>query len=189
MFRLLVIFLLFLPVAAQGMEIPEVSTVLPGYYEQSAKEQIKRRGGYGLEGLWFYPDEQMTFAIERIEDVKNEHKETYRIVVVDSEDCSVDLGSIAGYIEKTAALNEMNVWIYSAFDGENLVNPIKCFATVDADFKSILLEKPKVKLHVSVNLMRFLPTVFRGLRVYPQFDNPEAQAGFRKIEDTEPIYF
>lgn len=189
MSRLLIILMFLLPYSVRGMEIPEVSTVLPGYCEQSAKENIQRRGGSGLEGLWYYPDEQMTFVIERIEDFKNEHKECYRIVIVGSEDCSIDFGSVAGYIEKTAALNEMNVWLYSAFDGENLVNPIKCLATVDDDLKSILLEKPNVKLHVSVNLMRFLPTVFRGVRVYPHFSKPKAKVGFRKIEDKEPIYF
>ena len=99
------------------------------------------------------------------------------------------MGSIAGYIEKTAALDEMNVWLYSAFDGENLVNPIKCLSTVDKSLKCILLDKPKVKLQVSVNLLRFLPSVFRGIRVYPHIDNPEAKAGFRKIEDKEPIFF
>lgn len=187
--KMLIIMLYLLPASLLAMDIPEVSTVLPGYYEQSAKEKYLSNGGSGLEGLWYYPDENMTCAIERIENIKNSHKETYRIVVVESEDCSVDLGSIAGYIEKTAALDEMNVWLYSAFNGENLVNPIKCLATVDKSLKCILLDKPKVKLQVSVNLLRFLPSVFRGIRVYPHIDNPEAKAGFRKIEDKEPIFF
>ena len=64
--KMLIIMLYLLPASLLAMDIPEVSTVLPGYYEQSAKEKYLSNGGSGLEGLWYYPDENMTFAIERI---------------------------------------------------------------------------------------------------------------------------
>ena len=77
------------------------------------------------------------------------------------------------------------MWLYSVVDGDRLTSPVECVAELGNG--SILIQKRRLKMHISVNLTRFLPSVFGGVRVYPQIQSTEITPGLHKIEDKKEI--
>lgn len=191
------IILLILALAvASGVEafnVPDKSTVLKGYYERSAELKLQNTFADNLEGVWYYPEEDMTLVIERLAGERNSKSVVYQIVVCECEDLTVDIGSIAGYLETTAVPEEFKLWLYSGFDGDLLAYPIECLATMTGDNQTLKIAKPKIRASVSVNIMRFFPSIFGGgIRIYPHIDNPKATPGFIRWNDKtkkKPIYF
>ena len=189
----LLILALVVSLCVKAFNVPEKSTVLKGYYERSAELKLKNTFADNLEGIWYYPEEDMTLAIERVDSERSDKSVVYQIVVCECEDLSVDIGSVAGYLETTAMPDEFKLWLYSGFDGDILAYPIECLATMTADNQSLKIDKPKIRASVSVNIMRFFPSIFGGgIRIYPHVDNPKAKPGFIRWNDNtkmKPIYF
>lgn len=179
---------MILPLHATG--IPQKSTILKGYDILSAKQRFQERAIDRIEGLWYYPEEEMTVAIE-----KNDSETIYRVVVVEAADCSIDCGSIAGYMEKTAADDKFRLWLYSAIENGVTTNPIESVATLSDHGKTLLIDRPEIKFRFSINLTQFLPSIFnlKGIRIYPKRIKPEIKPGFRKTypdnENSQPVYF
>ena len=189
-----VLLILFSMVAivASAFDVPEESAVLAGYDEATVRARFKGNATKTLEGLWYYPDERLTLVVERHDAERGSRAEVYRLVVVDSEDTAINPGTVAGYAERAARPDQLRLRLYSAVVDERLTMPIECLATVDDDCNSIMVEKPKLKVHWSVNLARFLPSIFDGIRIYPHVETPKAAAGFVRLEQLNtknPIYF
>ena len=188
---LLKVFVMVASVAA-AFEVPEESAVLAGYDEATVKARFEGSVPATLEGLWYYPDERLTLVVERIEPERGSRAEVYRLVVVDSEDTAINPGTVAGYAERAAQPDQLRLRLYSAVVGDRLTMPIECLATVDDECNSIKVEQPKLQVRWSVNLARFLPSIFDGIRIYPHVDSPKAAAGFirlRELNAKNPIYF
>lgn len=175
----------------KALEIPKKSSVLPEYHEEAVKTRLSQKTADRIEGLWYYPDEKLTLAIEKFD--SDNKGVCYRLVVVDSENCAVDCGSIMGYMEQSASPEKLKMWLYSGITEDLLVNPVECVATVDDDFSTILIDRPSVKLRFSINLTQFLPSIFKGVRMYPRYESEKIKPGFKKImpemQSPEPIYF
>lgn len=176
-----------------AFDAPKKSEVLGGYHEDSVRIRLKQSASDMLEGLWYYPDEHLSFVIERLPTYKEGKNVVYRLVVVDADDCAVDCGAVMGYMEKTAAKNQFKLWLYSGLVDDVPVYPVECVATVDDGFSTVLIDRPDVKMRFSVNLARFLPSIFGGVRIYPKVDKPSAKPGFRRLDSEEPdlmpVYF
>ncbi len=171
---------------AQAFVVPKKSTVLPGYYEEAKRDSILQNATDRLEGLWYYPDEHLTLAIEKLRQGVNHREEAYRIVVVETDDCSTDYGSIIGYMEKTAERNKLRIWLYSGMEANLPINPVESVATVDSDYATILIDRPKVKIRISANIMQLLPTIFNGIRIYPRYEKADVKPGFKRIHPNAP---
>ena len=140
-----------------AFEVPERSETLAGYDRESVEkrmlEQIPDDGGLPV----------------------------YRIVVTDSENVAIDCGSVAGYMQESADPKKLRLWFYSLVDARHcLAKPVECVATVSAD-GVIAIQRPKLKFRVSVNLTRFLPSLFGGLRIYPRMEKESIEPGMRKV--------
>ena len=85
---------LSLAIAWAKTDLPEQSVVLPDYDEEVARQRLLESDMQPLEGIWYYPNEDMTFAIERWEPEPS-HKIGYRILLIASE----DLQSLAEGVE------------------------------------------------------------------------------------------
>ena len=55
----------FIAAAWAKTELPEQSVVVPGFSEQLARERLMESDLQPLEGIWYYPNEDMTIVIER----------------------------------------------------------------------------------------------------------------------------
>ncbi len=170
--------LFFTAMTAMGIEVPDTAIVLRGYASRSDVEsRLRSHATDDIEGLWRYPEEGLVLAIEKTS------SHDYRMVVVESDNECVDRGAVMGYLSTTAKSSKLRLWLYSALDSDQLIMPEKCIG----EYKdgTILIKHKELKAQLSVNLIRFLPTVFSGIRVYPHIEIPKAEPGLHKVDLTE----
>lgn len=177
---------------ASAFDVPEKSQILPGYDMSSVRHRLSTRPLEPIEGLWSFPDERMVLAIEHI---ASDNHGLYRLTVVDAEDSSTDFGCVIGYLEDSPDSRKLTLWLYSRIKGDGLPeSPAKCVAEIDADNRKIQIERTRLHMYFSANIMQFLPSVFNGIRIYPRIRRAKTSTGLIKIfpkdgDDANPVYF
>jgi len=173
------LFMLLSPLALTARStVPERSTVLAGIDEDSMRVRLDESDLQPLEGIWYYPNEEMTLGIERYKGV---HNIGYRIILLSSQDINDMPGTVIGYIAATAVDNKYQLWLYSQRDKLTLFKPLECVATLNSKATSLTFEPPHWKIKVRVNFARFLPTLFKGISIIPDKVEDKVPIGFRKI--------
>ena len=169
-------------VATSGakVDLPEQSVVVPGYSEQVAREQLLESDLQPLEGIWYYPAEDMTLTIERWQPEPS-HKIGYRLLLIASDDLELIPGTVIGYIEESAVDNKFHLWLYSERNKVTLCGPLECVATLNKEGTSLTFDPPHWEVKVRVNFARFLPTLFKGVSVIPDVEKERLPIGFKKI--------
>lgn len=161
-------------------QVPGRSETLPGYSARAQRAKADSAALQGIEGIWEYPDEMMTVAIERFSSPRFSPRIAYRIVMLESDDDQLLPGTVIGYAAPSARADKFELWIYSERDGETLLSPVSCVATL-SDGSLVFTRMKELTMRYRVNLTRFLPTLFRGISVYPQMKEERLPVGFRKI--------
>ena len=173
---LLLLVLPLLAVAANG--IPKKSVVLDGLDVDSMRVRLDETDMQPLEGIWYYPNEEMTVGIERY---KGNHNIGYRIILLESPDINLVPGTVIGYIASSAVDSKYQLWLYSQRDRVTLIKPLECVATLNAAATTLTFDPPHWKVKVRVNVARFLPTLFNGVSIIPERVGERLPVGFRKI--------
>ena len=158
--------------------VPKQSVVLEGIDLDSMKVRLDETDMQPLEGIWYYPNEEMTLGIERY---KGPHNIAYRIILLDSPDINDVPGTVIGYIEDTAVDRKYQLWLYSQRSKLTLIKPLKCVATLDSHATTLTFDPPHWKVKVRVNVARFLPSLFNGVSIVPEKVEEKLPIGFRKI--------
>ena len=172
-------FLMLLPlVVVAGNGVPKRSVILAGLDVDSMKVRLDETDMQPLEGIWYYPNEEMTLGIERY---RGEHNIGYRIILLESQDINVMPGTVIGYIARTALDNKYQLWLYSQRDKVTLIKPLECVATLNAAATTLTFDPPHWKVKVRVNIARFLPTLFNGVSIIPERVGESTPIGFRKV--------
>lgn len=170
---------MLLPLAmAAGDGIPKKSVILHGLDVDSMRVRLDETDMQPLEGIWYYPNEEMTVGIERY---KGPHNIGYRIILLDSPDINLVPGTVIGYIANSAVDNKYQLWLYSQRDRVTLVKPLKCVATLNSKATTFTFDPPHWKVKVRVNFARFLPSLFSGMSIVPDKVEESLPVGFRKI--------
>ena len=174
--------LLVVCVATAGakVDLPEQSVVVPGYSEQVAREQLLESDLQPLEGIWYYPAEDMTLTIERWQPEPS-HKIGYRLLLIASDDLELIPGTVIGYIEESAVDNKFHLWLYSERNKVTLCGPLECVATLNKEGTALTFDPPHWEVKVRVNFARFLPALFKGVSVIPDVEKERLPIGFKKI--------
>ena len=175
---ILSMFALLSLMAAAGNGVPKRSVILAGIDVDSMRVRLDETDMQPLEGIWYYPNEEMTLGIERY---KGQHNIGYRIILLESQDINVMPGTVIGYIARTAVDNKYQLWLYSQRDKVTLMKPLECVATLNAAATTLTFDPPHWKVKVRVNIARFLPTLFNGLSIIPERVGESVPIGFRKI--------
>ena len=162
--------------AAKG--VPAKSVILDGLDLDSMRVRLDETDMQPLEGIWYYPNEEMTLGIERY---RGEHNIGYRIILLESPDINVIPGTVIGYIAASAVDNKYQLWLYSQRDRITLIKPLECVATLNKAATSLTFDPPHWKVKVRVNIARFLPTLFQGVSIIPETTGEKLPIGFRKI--------
>ena len=181
--RLLLISLLatitLLPLMAKsGSGVPKKSVVLDGLDVDSMRTRLDETDMQPLEGIWYYPNEEMTLGIERY---RGPHNIGYRIILLDSPDINDVPGTVIGYIATSAVDDKYQLWLYSQRDRVTLIKPLECVATLNKTATTLTFDPPHWKIKVRVNVARFLPTLFNGISIIPERVEERLPIGFRKI--------
>ena len=175
---LLTILLLPLAAAAGNKAVPKRSVVLEGLDEDSMRIRLAESDMQPLEGIWYYPNEEMTLGIERY---KGGHNIGYRIVLLASTDINLVPGTVIGYIAASAVDSKYQLWLYSQRDRVTLVKPLECVATLNQQATTFTFDPPHWKVKVRVNFARFLPSLFKGVSIVPERVGESLPVGFRKV--------
>lgn len=163
------------------MVVPGTGRVYSGVDEESMRVKLSQMDLQPLEGIWYYPAEDMTVAIERMPSEGRQYP-PYHIVLLSSSDINVLPGTEIGYIETSAVKDEYTLHLFTERDDNgNLHHPVACYATMNADASSITFERPKYEVKVRVNFARFLPSIFKGVSVIPEKHEKKVAEGFRKV--------
>ena len=184
MFRRLLLILLLatvtlLPLMAKsGSGVPKKSVVLDGLDVDSMRTRLDETDMQPLEGIWYYPNEEMTLGIERY---RGPHNIGYRIILLDSPDINDVPGTVIGYIATSAVDDKYQLWLYSQRDRLTLIKPLECVATLNKTATTLTFDPPHWKIKVRVNVARFLPTLFNGISIIPERVEERLPIGFRKI--------
>lgn len=163
---------------AAGTGIPKKSVVLEGIDVDSMRARLDESGMQPLEGIWYYPNEEMTLGIERYNcgsDIG------YRIILLETPDINLVPGMVIGYIARTAVDSKYRLWLYSQRDRVTLLKPLECVATLNTAGTSLTFDPPHWKVKVRVNIARFLPTLFNGISIVPEHVGEKLPLGFRRI--------
>ncbi|MBQ9556095.1 MAG: hypothetical protein IJV05_07710 [Muribaculaceae bacterium] len=161
-----------------GNGVPKKSVILDGLDVDSMRVRLDELDMQPLEGIWYYPNEEMTLGIERY---RGQHNIGYRIILLDSPDINLVPGTVIGYIASSAVDNKYQLWLYSQRDRVTLIKPLECVATLNAQATTFTFDPPRWKVKVRVNLARFLPSLFRGVSIVPEVTGERLPIGFRKI--------
>ena len=175
---LCLLFALLPMVAVAGNGVPKRSVVLHGLDVDSMRVRLDETDMQPLEGIWYYPNEEMTLGIERY---KGPHNIGYRIILLESPDINVMPGTVIGYIAATAVDSKYQLWLYSQRDRVTLIKPLECVATLDDAATTLTFDPPHWKVKVRLNVARFLPTLFNAVSIVPEKTGERLPVGFRKI--------
>ncbi len=177
---ILSLLVLSLPLTALARNdgVPRKSVILDGLDVDSMRVRLDETDMQPLEGIWYYPNEEMTLGIERY---RGEHNIGYRIILLDSPDINVVPGTVIGYIASSAVDNKYQLWLYSQRDRVTLIKPLKCVATLNRTATTLTFDPPHWRVKVRVNIARFLPTLFNGVSIIPEKVGESLPIGFRKI--------
>lgn len=170
--------ILFLGFAVRAADIPPQSVVLPGIDTEQMKERFAESDMQPLEGIWYYPNEEMTLAVEKW---KGEHNIGYRLILLESADLELLPGTVMGFIEESAVDNKYRLWLYTERSKITLVSPAQCVATLNSDATSLTFDPPHWKVKVRVNFVRLFSSIFRGISVIPEKVEEKLPVGFKKI--------
>ena len=158
--------------------VPARSVVLDGIDVDSMRVRLDETDMQPLEGIWYYPNEEMTLGIERYH---GKHNIGYRIILLESPDINVMPGTVIGYIAATAVDSKYQLWLYSQRDRVTLIKPLECVATLDDAATTLTFDPPHWKVKVRLNVARFLPTLFNAVSIVPEKTGERLPVGFRKI--------
>lgn len=176
-FSILIAMLATLLVAVAA--VPERSEFFPGLDEDSMRVRLTNTDLQPMEGIWYYPNEEMTLGIERIE--TNSHDERYRIILLGSTDAHLLPGTVIGYLQASAVSRKWQLWLYTERDRLTLYQPMSTVATLNANATELTFDRPHWKVKVRVNFARFLPSIFRGVSITPEKIEEELPIGFKKV--------
>ena len=165
-----------------AIEVPSTSVLLPGIDREAMQTRLDNYDLQPLEGIWYYPNEQLTLAVERCFDI--EHI-AYRLILLESDDISLLPGTVIGFVATTALKNKFQLWLYSQRNDKILADPLECVATLSTDGGSFTFVPPRIKVKLRINFARFLPTIFRGVSVIPTIEKEQLPIGFVKVYPTE----
>ncbi len=183
MLRRIVLILLFMMLLlpstmAARNDVPKQSVLIEGLDVDSMRTRLDETDVQPLEGIWYYPNEEMTLGIERY---KGGHNIGYRIILLESPDINLVPGTVIGYIAASAVDNKYQLWLYSQRDRLTLVKPLECVATLNGKATTLTFDPPHWKVKVRVNFARFLPSLFGGMSIVPEKSEESLPVGFRKI--------
>lgn len=119
-----------------------------------------------IEGLWVYPEDDVTVLIYRSDDSDF----TYGIYVVQSSDCSLRPGACIGKLTASPDPDKFKLRQFTHVKNNTLSLPCDATATLAKQNEALIITKPSLKFSFRPNM--FLPSFWRAVRL--SVKNPNA---------------
>ncbi len=130
---------------------------------QEARDICDSRPLTAPEGIWLYPDDQVTVLIFASSAAGPNSLPQYDITVVDSSDVRMSPGTVIGKIESTPDVQNYKMTLFTSRKGNIPVSPRECLATLDKDGDVFYVKGKKLKIRF--NPMSLLPRFWRIARI------------------------
>lgn len=141
-----------------------------------------------LEGIWIYPDDNVTVLILADESVKpSSGLDSYIISVIESSDCRLTPGETIGTLSATPQKEIYKIELFTEKNNEFLLKPKSCLASLSKNSDVLILKKSKSKLkgRLNFNFNRLLPGFWKivstGISINGSDNSAEAPIGMVKI--------
>lgn len=113
-----------------------------------------------VEGVWIYPEDQVTVLILADEDNKGANLfPSYTISVVNTSDARLNPGEVIGKLSATAEEKIYKIDLSTEKKNDILLKPKSCIATLSKDSDAFIIKKQKApfKGRLNFNFNRLLP--------------------------------
>ena len=127
-----------------------------------------------VEGLWSYPEDDVTVIIFRNADKKG----VYDIYVVEAADCSLAPQMRIGELHSSADPDKFNLKLFTIIKNGILSMPMEATAVFSENKESLTVRKRSFKIRI--NPIRLLPSFWRIVSVNLKSNEPAPQ-GMVKI--------
>ena len=173
----ILVLMMWLSLTAAAQMPPEHSEPLWGIDEDAMRARLDATDLQPIEGIWFYPAERVTLAIERL---RPDADGDYRLILLDSDNIEHIPGMVMGYMQASASADKWKLWLYSQRDRTTLLKPLETVATLNPAGNTLTFDPPHWRVKVRINFARFLPSLFRGVSVIPEKVEEKIPIGFTK---------
>ena len=159
-----IILTIFLTAAIAGWSFTPPSDLL------EARELCDRADLRPVEGLWTYPEDDVTVLVYR----DDHNPGLYNIYVVEAADCSLSAGQKLGELHTSADPEKFNIKLFTASQKGVLKFPIDAVATFSESKESLIVKK-KSNIRLRIHPTRLLPSFWRlaSISVNPKESAPE----------------
>lgn len=113
-----------------------------------------------VEGLWTYPEDDVTVLIFRNEDKVG----IYDIYVVEAADCSLSSGMLLGELHASADPDKFTIRMFTAFSKGRLTLPMEAVAIFSENKEALTVRKGS-RFRFRFNPNRLLPAFWRMVSV------------------------
>lgn len=120
-----------------------------------------------VEGVWLYPDDNVTVLVLRRESSEQSFTE-YDLTVVSSSDCRLSPGDLLGRLTASADPSRFRLTLFTVRKDASLTLPGECLATLDVLKEALFVQSRKLKIRIGINTL--LPRFWRIAKV--SVDNP-----------------
>lgn len=152
------------PVHVCGRDLPRPCLCDP----QSAREWCDTTALHPVEGVWLWPDDDVTVAVCR---EPESLPARYALHVVATPDCSLAPGEVLGYLEPTTDARRFRLSVYTGRRRKTLDGLAGCAVTMSDDNNALRVESPKIK--IKWNAVSLLPRFWRLVRI--SVDDPASR--------------
>lgn len=135
------------------------STTEQAFDIDKAREICDRSPLESVEGIWIYPDDNVTVLILHRDDVDENKFPQYDISVVKTTDVRIRPGEVIGSLTATPDKDIYKIELATESKNDYLLKPKSVLATLNKDRDALIIKKQKVpfKGRLNFNFNRLLP--------------------------------
>lgn len=135
------------------------STTEQAFDMDKAREICDQSPLESVEGIWIYPDDNVTVLILHRDDVNENQFPQYDISVVKTTDVRIRPGEVIGSLTATPDKDIYKIELATESKNDYLLKPKSVLATLNKDRDALIIKKQKVpfKGRLNFNFNRLLP--------------------------------
>lgn len=121
-----------------------------------------------LEGIWAYPDDNVTVMILKSQPSSSLNLPSYEISVVESDDTRLSPSDVIGSIKATPEASKYEITLFTEKNKDVLQKSNSCMASLSKDSDALILKgnkQKKLNLRLNINPTRLLPNFWRIVRI------------------------
>lgn len=154
-------------VAAVSLALTSMATSPLAFDMQRAREICDSIPLSPPEGVWIYPEDNVTVLVIRRDGSDPNSIGEYDISVVETTDCSVKPGEIIGRLSASPDEQKYEMELFTEKRNGILSRKQTCLATLSKEGETLILQKDKkrgLNFRISLNPSMLLPKMWRMLR-------------------------